>query len=343
MAASPLFARLRQLRISVDKFTLWIVGMVVLASFLPARGAFAAFLDPATDVGVAILFFMHGAKLSREDIMAGIGHWRLHILVLASTYLLFPILVLGMGFMEGSIIAPELMIGLLFLAALPSTVQSSIAFTSIAGGNVAAAVCAASLSSLAGVFLTPLLVSLLIRMEGSMDVTAAVLKIVVQILLPFVIGHLLRPMIGGWITKRERFLKNFDRGTIVAIVYTAFSVSVVEGLWESLGLWTILGTTVMSAVLLAVVMMIVHRLARIFRFNREDQITIVFCGSKKSLAAGMPMAKVLFPGSASLGAMILPLMIFHQIQLMVCAALANHWAKDLPENNAAPPALPAES
>lgn len=333
MALSTFVERLRRLRFSVDAFTLWIVGMVVLASFMPARGGFAVFLDYATDIGVAILFFLHGAKLSRSDIMAGIGHWRLHSLVLASTYLLFPIAVLGFKVLEGRVIAPELMMGMLFLAALPSTVQSSIAFTSVAGGNVAAAVCAASLSSIAGVFLTPLLVSLLIQMDGAIDFKGAMIKIIAQILMPFVIGHLMRPIIGDWITKRRSLLNGFDRGTIVAIVYTAFSVSVVEGLWQSLGVGTILATSLACSALLALIFFTIRALARAFGFNREDEITIVFCGSKKSLAAGMPMAKVLFPGSASLGAMVLPLMIFHQIQLMVCAAIANQYAKEGVEAN----------
>lgn len=331
---------LTRLRLSLDGFTLAILGMVVLASVLPARGGFASFLDVATDIGVAILFFMHGAKLSRQDIVAGIIHWRLHIVVLLSTYALFPIVVLGFRVFEGVLIAPELMIGLLFLAALPSTVQSSIAFTSIAGGNVAAAVGAASLSSLAGVFLTPLLVSVLIRFEGQMDLGAAVVKIVVQILLPFVVGHLARPLIGGWMMRQNKLLNTFDRGTIVAIVYAAFSVSVVEGLWETLGVVTILATIAISGLLFVIIFFITRTGARALKFSTEDEITIVFCGSKKSLAAGMPMAKVLFPGSASLGAMILPLMIFHQLQLMACASIARRYAQRLADD-AETPAAPA--
>lgn len=314
----------------MDAFSLAILGMVVLASVLPARGGFASFLDVATDVGVGILFFLHGAKLSREDIMAGIGHWRLHTVVLLCTYALFPMLVLVFLLLPESVLAPELMYGLLFLAALPSTVQSSIAFTSVAGGNVAAAVCAASLSSLAGVFLTPLLVSLLINMEGEIAFMAAVIKIVVQILLPFIAGHLLRPVIEPWLRKHKTLLTSFDKGTIVAIVYTAFSVSVVEGLWSKLSVETIAATIVVCLVLLAAILFLTRSLARTLSFNREDEITIVFCGSKKSLAAGMPMAKVLFGTSTSLGAMVLPLMIFHQVQLIACAAIANRYAESAP-------------
>lgn len=341
MALSNVLDRLRRLRFSIDAFTLAIVGMVVLASLFPARGGFASVLDVATDIGIAVLFFMHGAKLSRSDLIGGLVHWRLHLLVLASTYLLFPVVVVAFRFLEGPILTTELMMGLLFLAALPSTVQSSIAFTSVAGGNVAAAVGAASLSSIVGVFLTPLLVSLLIRMEGSIDFWGAVLKIVIQILLPFIIGHLARPLIGDWISKRKRFLNQLDRGTIIAIVYTAFSVSVVEGLWQSIGVVSILATALASIILFAIIFVTTRKASRVLGFSREDEITIIFCGSKKSLAAGMPMAKVLFPGTASLGAIVLPLMIFHQIQLMICAAIANQYAKENAARERAPSSLEA--
>lgn len=312
----------------LDSFNTWIIAMVVLASLLPARGVFAQWLDVATNIGIALLFFLHGAKLSREDILGGIGHWRLHIHILVSTFVLFPVVILIFKPLEGMIIPPELMVGMLFLAALPSTVQSSIAFTSIARGNVAAAVAAASLSNVAGVFFTPILVSLLINLQGEMNFLQAVLSITLQILLPFIVGHLSRPWIGGWINRRQGFLNNFDRGTIVAIVYAAFSVSVVDGMWKSLSWVKILATGLLCCVVLAIILYLVLKSAQWMGFNREDQIAIMFCGSKKSLASGLPMAKVLFPGSSALGATVLPLMIFHQIQLMVCAWLANRYAAE---------------
>lgn len=326
MVGPGLLARIWYRLPKIDGFTTWIVGMVVLASVFPARGAFASWLDVATDIGIALLFFLHGAKLSRKDIVGGLGHWRLHTHILVSTFILFPVLVLALKPLQGIVIPPELMVGLLFMAALPSTVQSSIAFTSIARGNVAAAVAAASLSNVVGVFVTPILVSVLIRMKGEMHFMQAVLSITLQILLPFVVGHLSRPLIGAWISKRQRFLNNFDRGTIVLIVYAAFSVSVVEQMWQSLSWPKILATALLCLLLLIVILWVVLKSAQWLGFNREDQIAIMFCGSKKSLASGLPMAKVLFPRSAALGATVLPLMIFHQIQLMVCAALANRYA-----------------
>src|SRR5690625_304287 len=329
MAASPgTFAALLRRIPRLDAFNTWIIAMVVLASVLPARGTFAEVLDVGTNIGIALLFFLHGAKVSREDILGGIGHWRLHIHILVSTFVLFPVVMLALKPLQGAIIPPELMVGLLFLAALPSTVQSSIAFTSIARGNVAAAVAAASLSNVAGVFFTPILVSLLINLQGEMNFLQAVLSITLQILLPFVVGHLSRPWIGAWIGRRQRFLNNFDRGTIVAIVYAAFSVSVVDGMWKSLSWVKILATGLLCCVVLLVILWIVLKSAQWMGFNREDQIAIMFCGSKKSLASGLPMAKVLFPGSSALGATVLPLMIFHQIQLMVCAWLANRYAAE---------------
>ncbi len=317
----------------LGSFNFWIITMVVLATVLPARGTFAEFLDVATNIGIAILFFLHGAKLSREDIVQGVGNWKLHAHILISTFVLFPLLMLTLLPLQGIVIPQELMVGLLFLAALPSTVQSSIAFTSIARGNVAAAVAAASISNVVGVFATPLLVSLMLQMKGETNFTKAIVDISVQILLPFIIGHLARRWIGDWIDSRQAFLNKFDKGTIVAIVYAAFSVSVVEHMWSKLSWIGIVATGALCMVLLVVVLLIVYKTAHWMGFNREDQIAIMFCGSKKSMASGLPMAKVLFPGSGSLGATVLPLMVFHQIQLMVCAWLAERFAKHYREGS----------
>lgn len=318
-------------KIPIDGFSIAILAMVLVATLVPASGVFAQILDVSTDVCVGLLFFLYGARLSREDIFGGLTHWKLHLVVLASTYALFPVLVLAMKPLLAPIVDPRLLIGVLFLATLPSTVQSSIAFTSIAGGNVAAAVCAASLSSLLGVLFTPALVSLLIDMEGSMDFITSASKIMMQILAPFVVGHLMRPLIGGWVVRNKPWLTYVDRGAIILIVYVAFSASVIEGLWQDIGWSAIFAAFIISSVLLALVLFLTRAIARSLGFSREDEITTVFCGSKKSLAAGMPMAKVLFAGVPSIGAIIFPLMLFHQIQLMVCAFIAAKYAESNPE------------
>ena len=315
-----------------DNFTLCLVGTVTLASFLPVHGQAAAAFNWVTNIAVGLLFFLHGAKLSREAIIAGATHWRLHLVVLLSTFALFPLLGLALKPVLAPLVTPALYAGVLFLCTLPSTVQSSIAFTSIAKGNVPAAVCSASASSLLGIFVTPALVSVIVTNQaasGGASPWHTVGNIVLQLLVPFVAGQLLRPLIGKWIEKNRGVLKFVDQGSILLVVYGAFSEAVNEGLWHTIPLSALGGLVVVSAVLLALALAVTIFASKRLGFNRADQITIIFCGSKKSLAAGVPMAKVIF-ASHAVGAVVLPLMLFHQIQLMVCAALAQRWgARDL--------------
>ncbi|AAU48909.1 sodium/bile acid symporter family protein [Burkholderia pseudomallei] len=310
-----------------DNFTLALVGTVVLASFLPCRGEAAHAFNWATDIAVGLLFFLHGAKLSREAIVAGATHWRLHALVLLSTFALFPLLGLALKPVLTPLVTPALYAGVLFLCTLPSTVQSSIAFTSIAKGNVPAAVCSASASSLLGIFVTPALVGVMVSTQGT-GATASpwstIGAIVMQLLVPFVAGQLLRPVIGRWIERNRGVLRFVDQGSILLVVYVAFSEAVNEGLWHQIPPTALAGLAVVNVVLLAIALAVTTVVSKRLGFNRADQITIIFCGSKKSLAAGVPMAKVIFAAHA-VGAVVLPLMLFHQIQLMTCAALAQRW------------------
>ena len=322
-------------RLRPDNFTLALLGTVLLASFLPLHGPAAMVLDDVTDVAIAALFFLHGARLPRESIMGGLLHWRLHLTILACTFVLFPLFGLSFKPLDGWLLTPELYIGVLFLCALPSTVQSSIAFTSLARGNVPAAVVSASLSSILGVFLTPLLLALLAGTAGGMhNPGQAILSIMLQLLVPFVAGHLLRPWIARWVERQRALLRYTDQGTILLVVYSAFGEAVNEGLWSKTPLLSLLTVAVVAAVLLGIAMPTIAFLSRRLGFNREDRITILFCGSKKSLATGVPMAKVLFAGG-SLGAIVLPIMIYHQIQLIVCAVIAQRYARD-PVVNPAP-------
>ena len=242
------------------------------------------------------------------------------------TFVLFPILGLLLRPLGSVLLTPDLYLGILFLCVLPSTVQSSIAFTSIAGGNVPAAVCSASASNVFSVFLTPGLVGVFIAREGAgVPTSGSFWEIVLQILVPFGFGHALRPLIGGWVEARRRLTGLVDRGSILLVVYVAFSGAVVEGLWSQTPLRVLAGVLAIDCLLLAIVMVTMWFLSALFGFNRADRITILFCGSKKSLATGVPIANVLFAGSI-VGPMILPLMLFHQIQLLVCALLAQRWA-----------------
>ena len=310
-----------------DNFTLALVATVTLASLWPASGATAHFFERLTTVAIGLLFFLHGAKLSREAVMGGITHWRLHLLVFGATFVMFPLLGLALKPVLTPLVTPELYTGVLFLCVLPATVQSAIAFTSMARGNMPAAICSASASTMLGVFITPLLVNLIVVPNGAASASFdAIGRILLQLMVPFVAGHLLRPWIGGWIKRRASVLTLVDRGSILLVVYTAFSAAVIEGLWKQVPMSALAGLLLVCAVLLALALGVTTWASRALGFDKADEITIVFCGSKKSLASGIPMAKVLF-ASHAVGAIVLPLMLFHQMQLMVCAVLAQRYAR----------------
>jgi sodium/bile acid cotransporter 7 len=313
-------------RLRPDNFTLSLIATVILASLLPCRGETATVFGVVTNFAIALLFFMHGAKLPREAILAGAGHWRLHLAVLGSTFVLFPAIGLLLRLAAPVVISPAIATGILYLCILPSTVQSSIAFTSVARGNVAAAVCSASASNLIGIFLTPVLAAVLLGVHGqSGDMGGAIGAIMLQLLVPFVGGHLLRPWIGRFIDRHKKALTLVDRGSILLVVYTAFSAAVIEGLWGKMGWKDLLVIIGLDMLVLAVALAATTVFARRAGLSKPDEITLVFCGSKKSLASGVPMASVLFP-AALVGPIIVPLMLFHQIQLMVCAVLARRYA-----------------
>lgn len=319
-----------RLSIVYDRFLLIMLATIALAMALPASGEVAETLHAVSALAITFLFFLHGARLPREAIIAGLAHWRLHLLVLAVTFVFFPLLGAVLKLVLSSRwIGPELMLGVLFLCALPSTVQSSIAFTAFAHGNVAAAVCSASLSNLVGVFLTPVLATALMSGGGEVTVSVdSILRIILQLALPFVAGHLARPWLARWLERRRNLLAWTDRGTVLLVVYLAISASVIEGLWRMLP-WASLAVlfAIVSAIL-ATALLFTHRLSLRLGFKREDRIAIVFCGSKKSLASGIPIANVLFAGNPALGMIVLPVLIYHQIQLIACAVIAQRYARD---------------
>ncbi|WP_410212060.1 bile acid:sodium symporter family protein [Aquirhabdus sp.] len=311
-----------------DNFTLMLIASVALASLLPCRGQVAIDFNLLTNIAISLLFFLHGAKLSREAALAGFTHWRLHLMVLAATFVVFPLLGLLLKPVLSLLVTPALYLGVLYICVLPSTVQSSIAFTSVAHGNIPAAVCSASASSLIGIFITPILVGMMIMQHdgnSGYDAGHAVLQIVILLLIPFLVGQMLRRWIFSWIQRHPKLVKMVDQGSILLVVYTAFSEAVIEGLWHQLPIPALLGVLVICAILLTIMMLLTTYASRWLGFDKADEITIVFCGSKKSLASGIPMAKVLFLGHP-IGLLVLPLMLFHQLQLMVCAVLAQRYA-----------------
>ncbi|NWN90565.1 bile acid:sodium symporter [Marinobacter adhaerens] len=318
------------MRFRPDTFTLLLLGAIVLASFLPATGTTGDALATAGTVAVALLFFFHGAALSREQIVAGASHWRLHILITALTFGFFPLIVLpinGMSDIAPSWMPADLGLGFLYLGVLPSAVSSSIAYTAVARGNVPAAICSAAASNVFGMMLTPFLLLLLVSSAGSGNfaVGEALKDIVLQLLLPFGIGHAMRPLIGGYLARNENLMTRYDKGVIWLIVYSAFSHSVESGLWQNLPARAIVLTIVLCIGLLAVFMFFARFLVRRFGFSLEDEAAVVFCGSKKSLASGLPMAKVLFSGHPGFGMIVLPIMCYNQVQIIVGAVLAEKY------------------
>jgi sodium/bile acid cotransporter 7 len=317
-----------------DTFTLLLVSTVVFASFVPIGGVAAYYFGLATKFAIGLLFFLHGARLSREVVVAGLLHWKLHITILVATFVLFPLLGLSTSVLVPEILSPSLYAGIIFLCVLPSTVQSSIAFTSMAGGNVPAAICAASASNIFGMFLTPLLAGVLLTASGHAGFSFDALQsILLQLLAPFVLGQILQPWIGNFIRSKNKILMPVDRGSILMVVYSAFSQSVNEGLWQTTSLHDLGILLVIDIVILAIVLAVTMFGSRLLGFSRPDEIAITFCGSKKSLASGVPIANVLFAGQA-IGSIILPIMLFHQIQLIVCAVIARRYASANVRKNA---------
>ncbi|MFB6636479.1 bile acid:sodium symporter family protein [Streptomyces chartreusis] len=321
----------------IDPYILLLLGTVGLAALFPARGTASDVASGASTAAIAFLFFLYGARLSTREALDGLKHWRLHVTVLACTFLLFPLLGLAARGFVPVLLNEPLYQGLLFLTLVPSTIQSSIAFTSMARGNVPAAICAGSFSSLVGIVVTPLLAAAVLG-SGAGFSTDSLVEIVLQLLVPFAAGQLLRRWIGSFVTRHKKALGLVDRGSILLVVYTAFSEGMVQGIWHQVSPLRLGGLLAVEAVLLAVMLALTWYGAKALRFDRADRIAIQFAGSKKSLAAGLPMASVLFGAHASLA--VLPLMLFHQMQLMVCAVIAKRRARDDQETItvSAPPA-----
>lgn len=315
-------------KLKIDGFIISILVAVVVAAVIPATGSAEDVLNWVVIVAIALLFFLYGARMEPAEAVAGLRHWRLHLTILAFTFVLFPILGLALRPIAPHVIGDDLTVGVLYLCVLPSTVQSSIAFTSIARGNVAGAIVSASMSNLLGVLLTPLLVIALISTTGGVTISGeAIIDIGLQILLPFVLGQLSRPLTARWVARQASLLKFTDRGTIVLVVYAAFSKGMEEDIWSKVGLGDIGILVVASIVIVAAFLWLTRVTAERFGFSRGDRIAIQFCGTKKSLASGLPMAAIIFSGS-DIGTTVLPLMIFHQVQLMMCSWVAGRYGRE---------------
>ena len=305
----------------IDPFVLSLVGVVLSATLLPCTGTGASAFKALGIAAIAIMFFLQGARLSREAIVNGITHWRLHAVISATTFVVFPLIGLGLSLLFPTLLPPLLWFGVMFVCALPSTVQSSIALTSLAEGNVAGAVCAATASNLAGIALTPLIFGLLSRARGAGVHLEGIEQVVCQLLLPFGAGHLLRPWVGSWVENHRAVLSITDRSSILLVVYVAFSAAVEHGVWDQLPPATLLVLGLVMALVLAGALVLIRYASVAAGLCRADEIAATFCGSQKSLVSGVPIASAMF-GSALIGPVLIPIMIYYPMQIVTCAWLA---------------------
>lgn len=305
----------------VDPFLLLLFAMAVAGSVVPATGPAFEVVRIASMVGIGLLFFLYGARLSAAETLHNLRHWRLQLSILSVTFVVLPVLGLGARLLTDAWLSPQLAAGLLLATLVPSTVQGCVVYTRIARGNVAAAVVSASTSNLLGVVLTPVLVALLLGGEARVDADS-VLRIVLQLLAPFVLGQLLRPVVGGWVTRHDTGLKRFDRSTILLIVYVAFSEGAEAGIWSAAPVLDVVAVALLCVALLGAALGWCVVWGRLVGFDRGDRVALLFCGSNKSLASGLPMATVLFPSDV-VAFVVLPLMIYHQLQLVVGSVLSS--------------------
>ncbi|MFJ2778762.1 bile acid:sodium symporter family protein [Kitasatospora sp. NPDC087315] len=319
-----------------------LAGTVALAALLPATGSAARAAELSCDLAIGLLFFLYGARLSARETLNGLRHLRLHGLVLACTFVLFPLLGLATAVLTPFPLTAQLQTGVLFLCLVPSTVQSSVALTGAARGNVPAAICAGTYSSLAGLVLTPLLAAWLLGSHTALSADG-LLRIGGQLLAPFLAGQLLRPRIGRSLTRHKRLLTPVDRGSILLVVYTAFSAAMAQGIWSLATPAALLGLLAVLLALLAAALAFAHLGSRLLGLDRASGIAAVLCGSQKSLANGLPMATVLFGPQA--GLLVLPLMAYHQLQLVAGTLLAGRWSRapDEAGPDRAVPGLPPEA
>lgn len=318
------------MRLRLDPFMALMMGVVLLATIFPARGQGATIVSWVGTAGVAGLFFGHGAALAPSAVAAGMRHWRLHLFILATTFLVFPIVVYPLTFVPGGWLPADLVRGFLYLAVLPSAVSSSIAFTAMAKGNVPAAICNSAGSNVFGLMLTPLLAGLLMNASasGAIDPLLSLRDVFLELFLPFAAGQLVRPLIAGAVSRHETRLHQYDQLVILIVIYGAFSQSVTDGLWSQLPLTALIFAVFLCLALLGLVVAFTMLSARRLGLSRADEVAAVFCGSKKSLASGLPLAQVLFAGASGFGMIVLPIMLYNQIQIVVGAVLARRYASE---------------
>lgn len=314
------------MRTLFDPFMLAMFAAIGLSSAWPASGDSLQRLQGLSSLAVGLLFFLHGAAIAPRDLMNGVRQWRLHALIFALTFAVFPLLVLPFSLAPPAWMPDGLATGFVYLGVLPSAVSSSIAFTAMARGNVPGAICSAAASNVFGLLLTPILLGLLTKVSGggALDPAQALKDVCLGLLLPFAAGQALRPALGGWLDRNSRWLGRYDQSVIVLVIFVAFSQS--AGIWADAPWPILLVALALCVLLLAAIFVLAMVAARAARLSREDEIAAVFCGSKKSLASGLPLAQILFAGSAGFGLIVLPIILYNQVQIVFGAVMAKRYA-----------------
>jgi len=314
------------------KFDWFLTGMALatlLAWRFPEPGAAGGWLHPEllTKAGIALIFFLHGVALSFGALKAGALRWPLHMVVQATTFVFFPLLGFVLLAALGDHASTELKIGYFYLCALPSTVSSSVALTAAARGNVAGALFNATLSSILGVFLTPLWIAILLKTSGQAhSLGPVILDLTKWLILPLALGQSMRPLLAEWAKKNKSTINSVDRVTILLLVYTSFCDSFRQGVWTGHGGRMVLEVLVVAFIVFAIAMFVTSLASKWCGFSRDDRIAAMFCGSKKTLASGVPMARLIFGAHPGIGVILLPIMIYHPLQLVLCSVLAQRWA-----------------
>ncbi|MFT4299258.1 MAG: bile acid:sodium symporter family protein [Aeromicrobium sp.] len=313
-----------------DPFLGFLVGVAVVGTLFPATGVALEAAQLVQVVAIGLLFFLYGVRLSAAETLHNLRHWRLQVAILATTFAVYPLVGVAVRQLPEAVLAEPLSLGVLMLCIVPSTMQGCVAFTRIGGGNTAAAVVSASLSNLLGVFLVPAYVMLLIGAQAQVT-GESVLRIVGQLLAPFIAGQLLRPLFGAAVERNEGWLRHVDRGAILVVVFVAFSEGSQAGIWSAVPARSFAVVALVCVLLLAAAFAWTATFGRWCGFSREDRIALLFCGSTKSLASGLPMISVLFPGpSAAL--IVMPLMLYHQVQLIVSSIVADRLGRSDPSS-----------
>ncbi len=311
-----------------DSFIVALLGCIGLAYFFPQGvlyqdGQFMALL---TGIGVSLIFFFYGLKLPFSTIKSGLSNWRLHLVIQLATFLLFPLLLLPFRLLVDTVEQEHYWLSFFFLAVLPSTVSSSVVMVSIARGNIPAAIFNASISGLIGVVVTPLWMSLFLDFHTENVFVDVYWGLIREIIIPVILGLLLQRYFGQWATRHSKKLTLFDKSIILLIVYSSFAESFVSGVFNQVStsylIWVFVGVMVFFFLVYVLIWGLVKYA---FKFTVADQITALFCGSKKSLTHGSVFGKFLFVNNPYAGLYFLPIMLFHAFQIFVVTIIAQHY------------------